>query len=226
MLSSLANPEFLQPFWLTLKLAWTTTVVLVLLTIPLAHWLNEKRSYGAWLLEALFSLPIVLPPTVIGFYLLVLLSPQHGVGHWWIEHVGQGLTFNFTGLVIGSLVYSFPFALRPLQIAFYSVNREYIDASLALGATPWQTFWHVILPAARKGVWSAAALVFAHTVGEFGVVLMIGGNIPGETRVASIALYDATEKMDYATANAYAMVLLIFSALVLSFIHRQQRNLF
>ncbi len=216
---------FLQALWITCKLALATTILLLLITIPLAQWLNNARYPGIWLLEAIFSLPVVLPPTVIGFYLLILMSPQHGFGHWWVEHVGHSLTFSFTGLVIGSLIYSFPFALRPLQVAFQSVSREYIDASLALGATVWQTFWYVILPAARFGVISAAALVFAHTIGEFGVVLMIGGNIPGETRVASVALYDAVQRMDYEVAHAYAIVLWVSSILLLSFVYRQQRNL-
>jgi molybdate transport system permease protein len=216
--------EFGQALWITFRLALVTTALLLAIAIPLAQWLNQSRVPGIWMLEALFSLPIVLPPTVIGFYLLVLMSPQHGFGHWWLQHIGHSLTFSFTGLVIGSLVYSFPFALRPLQVAFQAVNREYIEASLALGATLWQTFWHVVLPAARQGVISAAALVFAHTIGEFGVVLMIGGNIPGETRVASVALYDAVQKMDYATAHAYAIVLWIVSILLLSLIYRQQRK--
>jgi molybdate transport system permease protein len=215
---------FWQALLLTLQLAVTTTLLLLLAGIPLAQWLNTSRLPGIWLLETLVSLPIVLPPTVIGFYLLVLLSPQQGVGKWWLDTFGHTLTFSFTGLVIGSLVYSLPFAVRPLQVAFRSVDRSLIEGSVALGATAQQTFWRIVLPASRDGVIAAGALAFAHTLGEFGVVLMVGGSIPGETRVASIALYDEAQKLNFATAHAYALVLLVISFVLLGAVTRLQRG--
>lgn len=215
---------FWQALGLTLKLAGVTTVLLLALGIPLADWLNRSRLPGLWLLDTLLTLPIVLPPTVLGFYLLVLLSPETGVGHWWLQQFGHSLTFSFEGLVIGSVVYSLPFALRPLQIAFRSVDPALLEGSIALGASARQTFWRLVLPCSRDGVIAAAALVFAHTLGEFGVVLMVGGNIPGETRVASIALYDATQTLDFALAQQYALCLLLLSFLLLATVTRLQRG--
>jgi molybdate transport system permease protein len=221
---TLLSPPFWQALLLSLELSLTTAFLLLLAGVPLAHWLNCSRLPGIWLLEALVSLPVVLPPTVIGFYLLVLLSPQHGLGRWWLQHVGHTLTFSFSGLVLGSLVYSLPFAVRPLQIAFRGVDPALLEASTALGATARQTFRHVVVPSARGGIIAAGTLAFAHTMGEFGVVLMVGGNIPGETRVASVALYDAAQQLDFAQAHAYALTLLLLAFVLLAAAGRLQRG--
>ncbi|MCF3648915.1 molybdate ABC transporter permease subunit [Synoicihabitans lomoniglobus] len=200
-----------ESLWLTFKLAGITTVLLGLIGLPLAHWLNTTRRRMAPVLEALVTLPIVLPPTVIGFYLLVAFSPQHPPGSWWIALTGGSLAFTFTGLVLASIVYSLPFAVQPFQAALRAVPTELLDASRASGATAWRTWWRVHLPLARRGVGAGLTLAFAHTLGEFGVVLMIGGSIPGETRVASIALYDEVQKLNYPVAHAFAATLLVIS---------------
>jgi molybdate transport system permease protein len=196
-----------QALWLTCRLALSATAILLALGLPLAHWLNSTRWRGAAVVEALVSLPIVLPPTVIGFYLLVLLSPQHSLGAFWLRLTGNSLTFSFAGLLIGSVIYSLPFAVQPFQAALKAVPRVYTEAAYALGATSRQVFWMVRLPMARRGVGVGATLCFAHTLGEFGVVLMLGGSIPGKTKVASIALYDEVQKLNYPAAHVYAALL-------------------
>jgi molybdate transport system permease protein len=204
-------PALWEALWLTLRLAFSATAVLLVLGLPLANWLNLTLFRGAAMLEALVGLPIVLPPTVIGFYLLVLLSPRHPLGAFWLRLTGGTLTFSFSGLLIGSIVYSLPFAVGPFQSALRGVPAACIEAMYALGATSRQVFWRVRLPMARRGILAGAMLCFAHTTGEFGVVLMLGGSIPGKTKVASIALYDEVQKLNYPVAHAYAAILAAFS---------------
>lgn len=213
-----------QSLWLTLKLAGVTTLLLGIVGLPLARWLNGTRTRIAPAIEALVTLPIVLPPTVIGFYFLVAFSPQHAPGSWWVALTGAPLSFTFTGLVMASVIYSLPFAVQPFQAALRAVPRELLDASRASGATAWRTFWRVHLPLARRGIGAGLTLGFAHTLGEFGVVLMIGGSIPGETRVASIALYDEVQKLNYASAHAFAGVLLVLSFALLVVVAMLQRR--
>ena len=205
------TPELWQSLWLTIRLAATSTAILLVIAVPLSGWLDRTRSRAAAAVEALVTMPIVLPPTVIGFYLLVSFGSQSPLGRAWIDVFGHSLAFSFPGLVLGSVIYSLPFAVQPIQTAFRDVDAALIEASCALGARARQTFWRVVVPAARGGLLTGAALSFAHTMGEFGVVLMLGGNIPGVTRVASIALYDEAQKLNYPVAHAYALVLLLLS---------------
>jgi molybdate transport system permease protein len=217
-------PELWGAVGLTLRLALATSLVLVVAGVPLAWWLNNSRRRGVFLLESLVSLPIVLPPTVIGFYLLMLMSPQQPLGAAWVSVFGRPLPFSFTGLLVGSVIYSLPFAVQPFQAAFRNVPRGMREAALALGLTPAQTFWSVVMPLSRHGILTGASLSFAHTMGEFGVVLMLGGNIPGQTRVASIALYDEAQKLNYSAAHAYALVLLLIAFAILAMISVLQRR--
>jgi molybdate transport system permease protein len=204
-------PELWQALALTLRLAAVSTVLLMLVALPLGWWLASTRSRLAMPVEVVMAMPLVLPPTVIGFYLLVIMSPQYAFGQWWQQLFGQTLAFSFTGLVIGSCVYSLPFAVQPVLAAFRMLRAETAQAAYSLGMTRWQAFIHILLPLAKSGVYSGAILAFAHTLGEFGVVLMLGGNIPGVTRVASIALYDQAQALQYAHAHGFALVLLILS---------------
>ena len=198
----------LGALWLSMQLAAITTVVLLLLATPLAWWISGTRSRAKPLVEATVALPIVLPPTVLGFYLLVLLGPYGAVGRWWVQVTGDTLTFSFTGLVIASCIYSLPFAVQPLQHAFEALGRREIEAARTLGATRLDAFFSVAMPMSARGFLSAVVLSFAHTLGEFGVVLMVGGNIPGETRTISIAIYDQVESMNYESAHLLSAVLL------------------
>ena len=218
------SPPLWEALALTLKLAAVTTVLLGIIGLPLAHWLNQTRSRFGAVFEALVTLPIVLPPTVIGFYLLVAFSPQHPPGSWWVALTGGPLSFTFTGLIIASVIYSLPFAVQPFQAALRAVPSELLDASRASGATAWRTWWRVHLPLAQRGVGAGLTLGFAHTLGEFGVVLMIGGSIPGETRVASIALYDEVQKLNYPAAHAFAATLLVISFVLLVVVATLQRR--
>jgi molybdate transport system permease protein len=195
------------PIALTLKLACITTLILLLIGLPLAYWLSKGRSIIKLVLEAIITMPLVLPPSVLGFYLLMAFSPQHGVGRWLHEHFNLQLVFSFQGLVLASVIYSMPFMIGPIKSALQQLPASLSQASYTLGKTERQTFIKVLLPNIRASVLTAAILTFAHTLGEFGVVLMIGGNIPGVTRVASIAIYDSTENMDYTSANNYSLVL-------------------
>jgi molybdate transport system permease protein len=225
MIEALQSGELWTAVALTLRLALATSLVLLVLGIPLANWLNNSRLRGVIFIETLVSLPIVLPPTVIGFYLLVLMAPQQPLGAAWMSVFGHPLPFSFAGLVLGSVVYSLPFAVQPFQAAFRGVKGELVQSALALGLTRRQVFWSIVLPLSRHGILTGVSLSFAHTMGEFGVVLMLGGNIPGQTRVASIALYDQAQKLDYAAAHAYALVLLLisFGMLVgIAFLQRRQ----
>ncbi len=189
--------------------------MLIVLATPIAWWLAQTRSRMKPLIQALVALPIVLPPTVMGFYLLILLGPAGPLGAWWVQLTGNALTFSFTGLVIASCVYSLPFAVQPLVVAFEALGRERLEAAWTLGASKTDAFFSVAVPLSARGFLGAIVLSFAHTLGEFGVVLMVGGNIPGETRVVSIAIYDAVESLDYATAHSLSAILLVGSFLVL-----------
>jgi molybdate transport system permease protein len=223
-LAILLPSELWEALWLTGKLAFVTTVALTVLGIPLAQWLNSTRTRAIHLFESLITLPIVLPPTVIGFYLLVAFSPQHAPGSWWLSATGKPLAFSFTGLVIASIIYSLPFAVQPFQAALRGVPHELLDASRACGASPLRTFLRVHLPLARHGIGAGMTLGFAHTLGEFGVVLMIGGSIPGQTRVASIALYDQVQALRYDQAHTFAAVLLGLSFILLVIVSYLQRR--
>jgi molybdate transport system permease protein len=200
---------------LTVQLAAVSTLLLMLIVLPVGWWLATTRHRVALPLEIVMSLPLVLPPTVIGFYLLALLSPEHAFGHWWQTQFGHALPFSFGGLVIGSCVYSLPFALQPVLAAFRMLRPEIAQAAYSLGMTRRQAFLHIFLPLSKAGVYSGAILAFAHTIGEFGVVLMLGGGIPGVTRVASIALYDETQKLNYPDAHGFALLLLLLSFVLL-----------
>ncbi len=201
--------------WLTLRLAAATTAILILVGMPLAWWLATTRSRLRPVVEAATTLPLVLPPTVLGFYLLILMSPQSALGGTWLRLTGSTLTFSFLGLVVASVLYSLPFAVQPMQTAFAGVGRPALDAARSLGATRGDAFRSIALPLARRGVLTGAILAFAHTVGEFGVVLMVGGNIPGRTRVIAIEVFRAVETMDYRTAHLLSGGLVVFSFAVL-----------
>ena len=199
------------PVLLTFQLAAVTTLILLVIGTPLAWWLTRSRGRFKPAIEAVVALPLVLPPTVLGFYLLIVLGPQGFIGAPWLAATGDTLTFSFAGLVIGSVIYSMPFVVQPLQTAFAGVGEHLLEVAATLRASPWDRFFSITLPAARRGFVIAATLGFAHTVGEFGVVLMIGGNIPGKTQVLSIAIYDRVETLHYAEAHALAAGLLLFS---------------
>ena len=202
-------PDYWQTLRLTLALAACTTVLLLLLGLPLAYGLARSRSRLRPLLEAVVSLPLVLPPTVIGFYLLLAFSDGTGVGRFLINTLGLSLNFTFAGILAGSLVYSLPFMVQPLQAGFQQLPRSLAEAAATLGKSRGTTLWRVLLPNMKPALLNGAVLTFAHTLGEFGVVLMIGGNLPGRTRVASIAIYDEVESLNYGQANAYALTLLV-----------------
>ena len=205
----------LGPLWLSVQLAAVTMLLLLLIATPLAWWLAQTRSRLRPAVQAIVALPIVLPPTVLGFYLLILLGPAGAIGGWWFEASGHALTFSFVGLVIASCVYSLPFAVQPIMSAFESVPKGDLEAAWTLGASRRDAFFSIALPQSVRGYLNAAVLSFAHTLGEFGVVLMVGGNIPGETRVISIDIYDRVESLDYAGAHQLSAVLLVFAFLVL-----------
>ena len=231
MRETIFNPEFLASTWaalaLTLRLAATTTACLLVLGAPLAWWLARTRSRWREPVSALVTLPLVLPPSVLGFYVLVLLGPQGPLGHI-TQALGWGtLSFTFTGLLIGSMLYSLPFAVQPLQSAFAAMGPRPLEVALTLGARPLDAFMTVALPQVRHALLGAAVLSFAHTLGEFGVVLMIGGNIPGQTQVLSTLIYGHVEAMDYAQAHVLAggMALLAFAALLgLAWIRRRSER--
>jgi molybdate transport system permease protein len=209
------NNAALGAVWLTLKLASVVTVLLLLTGTPIAWWLARTRSRLKGVIGAVVALPLVLPPTVLGFYLLVALGPN-GPGGRLTEALGLGLLpFTFPGLVIASVFYSLPFMVQPVQNAFEAIGERPLEVAATLRASPWDTFWSVAVPLARPGFVSGAILAFAHTVGEFGVVLMIGGNIPDKTRVVSVQLYDHVEAMEYAQAHWLASGMVVFSFLVL-----------
>ncbi|WP_300362580.1 molybdate ABC transporter permease subunit [Hydrogenimonas sp.] len=203
------------PFWLSFKLAGTTTLILFLIALPVAWWLSRTKSRAKPMFEALISLPIVLPPSVLGFYILWALAPNSPIGAFFEEYLGVKLVFSFTGLVVASCLYSFPFMVQPLQSGFESLDKNMLEASLLAGKTPFQTLWRVALPNIKPSLLTALIVTFAHTVGEFGVVLMVGGSIPGETKVASVAIYEFVEIMDYENAHIYSAVMVALSFAVL-----------
>lgn len=204
-----------QPVWLTLKLAGTTTLLLLIIGTPIAWWLAKTHAWYKQALAAVVALPLVLPPTVLGFYLLIMLAPDGPVGQL-TQALGIGtLPFTFEGLVLASVLYSMPFVVQPLQNAFEALGPRPMEVASTLRASPWDRFLTVVIPLARPGFLTAAVLCFAHTVGEFGVVLMIGGNIPGETKVLSVAIYDHVESLEYGQAHMLAAGMLGFSFLVL-----------
>lgn len=209
------NAEDLAAIWLTFRLASITTLLLLLIGTPVAWWLARTRSRMKGPIGALVALPIVLPPSVIGFYLLVVMGPDGPIGHL-TETLGLGLLpFTFWGLVVGSMFYSLPFVVQPIQNAFEAIGERPLEVAATLRASPLDTFFSVVLPLAKPGFLTATILGFAHTVGEFGVVLMIGGNIPGVTRVVSVQIYDHVEALEYAQAHTLAAIMMIFSFLVL-----------
>ena len=204
-----------EPVWLTLKLAGFTTAILLVLGTPIAWWLARSNHWVRQPIAAIVALPLVLPPTVLGFYLLVLMGPKGLVGQL-TEQLGLGLLpFTFEGLVIASVIYSLPFTVQPLQNAFASINQQLLEVASTLRASPIDRFFSIVLPLARPGFLTAGVLTFAHTIGEFGVVLMIGGNIPGETKVLSVAIYDHVESLEYTQAHWLAAGMVVFSFVVL-----------
>ncbi len=207
-------PE-LAAIWLTLQLSLVTTLALLLIGLPFAWWLSNQTGGLRTTLETLTSLPLVMPPTVIGFYLLIMMSPDTFIGGLWLDLTGDTLTFSFAGLVVASIIYSLPFMIQPLLNAFESVDPKLREAAGDLGASKAEIFRYLILPLSKRGIVTGGILTFAHTVGEFGIVLMVGGNIPGETRVISIALYEKVEILNYAEAHILSVTLLTFSFLVL-----------
>ena len=213
-----------QTFWLTLQLAFAVSVLLLLLGLPIAYWIAFSSWRWKFLVQAIVALPLVLPPTVLGFYVLVALGPRSPLGRWSISLTGHTLAFTFSGLVIGSVIYSLPFAVQPFAASFASVDRKLIAASATLGASSVRTFFRVIAPLSVPGLVTGAALSFVHTMGEFGVVLMVGGNIPGVTRTVSIDIYDRVQAADYAGANQTALALLILCFVLLMIVYGFHRK--
>jgi molybdate transport system permease protein len=208
----------------TLRLAGVTAMILLLIGIPVAYWLTYSKRRWKFLVESVVALPLVLPPTVLGFYVIVALGPQSVLGEWIELIIGHRLPFTFEGLVVASVLYSFPFAVQPLTVGFGAVDRKLIEASWTLGVSKIATFFRVIIPQSWAGVLTGAVLSFAHTVGEFGVVLMVGGNIEGVTRTISIEIYDEVQSFNFDAAGQTALMLLIFSFAVLSVVYAVNRN--
>jgi molybdate transport system permease protein len=213
-----------QSFQLTIELALVVSAILFAVGLPLAYWIAVSRWRWKFFVEALIAMPIVLPPTVLGFYLLVALGSHSPLGRWWQSLTGHTLAFTFTGLVIGSILYSLPFAVQPFVASFSSVDRKLIAASATLGASPLRTFFRIVVPLSVPGLVTGVVLAFAHTMGEFGVVLMIGGNIPGVTRTVSISIYDQVQASNYDAANAMALLLLFFCFAVLTLVYGLNRR--
>jgi molybdate transport system permease protein len=213
-----------QAFWLTIRLALTVTALLVVLGFPLAYWIAFSRWRWKFVIEAVVALPIVLPPTVLGFYVLIALGQRGPIGRWWQAMTGHTLAFTFTGLVIGSVLYSLPFAVQPFASALASVDPRLLAASEVLGVSRFGTFWRVMVPLSVSGLVTGIALTFAHTMGEFGVVLMVGGNIPGVTRTLSINIYDQVQNLNYVAANTTALVLVVIAFVLLSLVYSTNRR--
>jgi molybdate transport system permease protein len=209
----------IQTVWLTLRLAALTTVLLLCVAVPLSWWLAFGKARWKVVIEAIATLPLILPPTVLGFYLLVLMGPRTSLGRFFIHLTGHPLAFSFSGLVVGSMIYSLPFAVQPVTTGFSGVAPEILDASRLLGAGSLRTLFRVLLPLTKRSLLAAVVLCFAHTVGEFGVVLMIGGDIPGATRTLSIAIYDQVQDFRYAEANHAAFLLLAITLLALVIVY-------
>lgn len=216
----------LTPLWLTFHLALVTTLILLAIGTPIAWWLANTNSRLRVPVEAVTALPLVLPPTVLGFYLLVLMSPTSTLGSFWVSLTGDSLTFSFSGLVVASVIYSLPFMVQPLASAFDTVGRDPLEAAASLRASPLDAFFSVVVPLSRRGYLSAMVLTFVHTIGEFGVVLMVGGNIPGETKVISIAIYEQVETLRYDEAHLLSIGLVIFAlaALLVTYGSNRRRH--
>ncbi len=210
---------------ITLKLAAVSTAALWLIGTPIAWWLARTKHFSKPIVEAFTAMPLVLPPTVLGFYLLILMSPESPLGRLWVSAVGESLTFSFAGLVVASIIYSLPFMVQPLQNAFENLGPKPLQAAASLGASPRDQFFSVAVPLSKRGFITATVLTFAHTIGEFGVVLMVGGNIPERTRVISIAIYENVEVLDYTQAHILSLGLLIFSFVVLFVVYATNRHL-
>ena len=228
MLEVLQNLDF-SPFWLSFKLAGITTIILFVISVPLAWYLSQTSSKSKPFIEDITALPIVLPPSVLGFYILVVLSPNSPIGAFFDDVLGIKLVFNFTSLVVASCFYSLPFMVQPLQSGFESINKNMLEASYIAGKSQLTTIYKVALPNIKPSVITAIIITFAHTVGEFGVVLMVGGSIPNETKVASVAIYEMVEMMDYSSAHIYSGIMIIMSFLVLLSVYmfngRQSRKI-
>jgi len=209
---------------LTFKLAATTTVLLLLVSTPLAWILSKWQSRWRALIESIVALPLVLPPTVLGFYLLVMLAPDSNLGQFWYSVTGSHLAFSFSGLVIASMIYSLPFVVQPIQLAFERIDHASMECAATLGTSPWRRFTSIVLPSTRTSFLLASVLGFAHTVGEFGVILMIGGNIPGETQVLSLILFDYVESLNYEAAHRLAATLVLFSMVMLIVVYSLNRE--
>jgi molybdate transport system permease protein len=214
-----------QAFWLTIRLSALVAIILLVLGLPIAYWITYSRWRWKFLAEAMVALPIVIPPTVLGFYVLLALGPRSPLGRWWIAMTGHTLAFTFTGLAIGSIIYSLPFAVQPLAASFGAVDRQLLEASATLGVSKLRTFFRVIVPLSLAGIITGIALTFAHTMGEFGVVLMVGGNIPGVTRTVSIDIYDQVQASNYSSANQTALVLLAIAFAILSGVYGVNRGI-
>jgi len=214
----------MEPIWLSIRLAIITTVFLLFIGIPVAYWLSRKQNIFKLIIEGLITMPLVLPPSVLGFYLLLAFSPKNWLGIWLHRNFDLQLVFSFKGLVMASIIYSLPFMISPIKAAFSHLPKSLSDASYVMGKSKIQTFFYILLPNIKPSIFTAAVLTFAHTLGEFGVVLMIGGNIPGETKVASIAIYDAVETMDYASANSYALILFAITFIIVIGVFVLNRN--
>lgn len=213
------DAAFVQTLWITFKLAFSTTVILILIGLPISYWLAYSRFKLKPLVEALVSMPMVLPPSVIGYYMLVLYSPRNFFGKWLAETFDLRLAFTFEGVLIASVLFSLPFMIQPLQTGLRSLPESLREASYTLGKSKTTTFFKVLLPNIKPSIITAIALTFAHSIGEFGIVLMVGGNMPGETRVASIAIYDEVQSLNFAAANQYAFILFAVSLVLLTTIY-------
>ena len=213
-----------QAFTLSVRLAATVSAILLGIALPLAYWLSITKFRGRFLIEAIVSLPLILPPTVLGFYLLTMLGARSPLGRWWMSWSGHGIAFTFEGLVIASLFYSLPFAVQPIAASFAQLDPSLREASAVLGSSRLRTFWRVTLPLSAEGILTAIVLSFAHTIGEFGVVLMVGGNLPGITRTVSIAIYDAVQALQYEEARATALALLLLSFALLAAVYGIRRR--
>ena len=214
----------LEALLLTLRLAALVSLILMAIGLPLGYWLASSRWRWKFIVEAIVALPIVLPPTVLGFYVLVAIGPLSPAVRWYHAVTGSSLAFTFRGLVVGSVLYSLPFAVQPIAAAFSLVDPNLLNASATLGASPWRTFWQIVFPLGLSGVLTGFVLSFAHTLGEFGVVLMIGGNIPGATQTISIWIYDQVQALNYAAANQMAALLLVVSFVILAVLYRLRRT--
>lgn len=213
-----------QAIWLTARLAAIVSTILLVISLPLAHWIVFSRRRWTFLIESIVSLPLVLPPTVLGFYLLMAMGTRSPLGRLWIDWTGHPLAFTFEGLVVASLFYSLPFAAQPIATAFSQIDPTLREASATLGASPLRTFFRVVLPLSIEGVIAGVVLSFAHTVGEFGVVLMVGGNLPGITRTVSISIYDHVQALQYREATMTALVMLAFAFAVLLAVYGLRRR--